>query len=340
MARSSNSRMFRCSYVTGAGYDLEVSSSQCRLDESSSKKRGGSASYPTLPQPPALPLPVFCSRHWLLGLITPNLLPFATFYPASMIATLVGGMTAGVIAVGLGAVIGFWLLMPEFTAMPLPVQLLNFVLYLASSLVVVWAGEQYRALVRHLDQEEQFRQVLVSELGHRVHNKLATIQAILRHELRAHREVAHSVSRRLAALAATDEFLANSDGEDVELEQVVRAEPAPYDETRAVVEGTPTQVPPRLAVTLALILHELATNAAKHGALSTSDSRVLVSWRTAAGRTAIEVECGDPPISPPTRRGFGQRLIEEGLTAFGGEVEVRFEPGGLHCILSFPLEQD
>jgi chemotaxis family two-component system sensor kinase Cph1 len=96
-------------------------------------------------------------------------------------------------------------------------------------------------------------------------------------------------------------------------------------------------VAPKLAVTLALIVHELATNAAKYGSLSSPDGRLSVTFTTVGREAVIEwCETGGPPVQPPTRRGFGRRIIEEGLSSLGGKVECRFEPTGVTCTIVVP----
>jgi two-component sensor histidine kinase len=97
-------------------------------------------------------------------------------------------------------------------------------------------------------------------------------------------------------------------------------------------------VKPELAVNLVMILNELATNAAKYGALSVPAGAVSLEWTASAeGLSAIWREQGGPPVAPPAREGFGMRMKRRALTPFGGKVEVAFEPTGLVCRLSVPL---
>jgi two-component sensor histidine kinase len=274
----------------------------------------------------------------VLGLAT-SVLPFATFYPATLIATLVGGLWVGIMAAVAGGLIGYVFLAsqfaPEHPSLP---HITNVLLYSATSLIIVWGAEQYGQLVRRLDQEEQYRRVLVEELRHRLQNKLATTQAILRHELRGHPEIWESVAGRLRTLSATDEFIAESNGEGIDLVDILKSELAPYDGSRTTLRGDAIHLPPKLAVVLALIFHELATNASKYGAFSTSEGHVHVSWGMAGGRLVVDwLERDGPRVFEPVRRGFGRRLIEEGLHSFGGNVECGFDPAGLRCKIEVPL---
>ena len=89
-----------------------------------------------------------------------------------------------------------------------------------------------------------------------------------------------------------------------------------------------------------MAMHELATNAVKYGALSNDKGRVDVAWRIDAGQLRIEWrESGGPPVSPPTRRGFGSRLVERGLAGeLGGSAVMHFNPEGLFCVINAPLD--
>jgi two-component sensor histidine kinase len=100
-------------------------------------------------------------------------------------------------------------------------------------------------------------------------------------------------------------------------------------------------LPAKLAASVALIVHELTTNAAKYGALSLPDGCIDVHWEADGDRVEVSwIESGGPPVIAPTRQGFGSRLFEKALSAFHGRVERFFEPAGLKCIFTFSLPQD
>ena len=105
------------------------------------------------------------------------------------------------------------------------------------------------------------------------------------------------------------------------------------------VSGPDVPLPPKSAVTLALAVHELGTNAAKYGALSNDSGRVLLHWSATPDRLQLKWrEEGGPPVRPPTRRGFGSRLIERGLAAeLKGKVVIEFEETGVICSVDAPL---
>ena len=278
--------------------------------------------------------------RFLLGLSDPQIAPFPSYFPAVLFATLVGGLAAGAFATILsGAIVWCVFLTPHVAPTVLTnSQALSLALFACSATVIIWGAEQYRLLVRRLDEEEHYRMVVVDELGHRVKNKLATVYAILRHELRGQGPILESISGRLRALSAADDFLTESTGGGTELHAIVKMELEPYDASRVSLQGEPIEVPSKLAIILALMIHELATNAAKYGALSMSCGRVCVSWSLVGGQVVIEWrEVGGPLVGAPTRRGFGRKIIERGLDPFGGEVETKFEPTGVTCRISFPL---
>lgn len=276
----------------------------------------------------------------VVDLFRPDILTHAAYYPATLFATLIGGAWAGLFAVTLGAVLAWWIFEPAYSAL-LAAEHTDLVLYLASSLLVVWAAERYRRVVRKLDGEEHYRRLVVEELGHRLKNKVANVYAIVGYELREHPELWNKVRGQLRALAVTDDFIAKSDQQSASITDILRAELAPYDHRRVVMKGEPIHLSSKLAVTLALIFHELATNAAKYGALSTQAGHLGVSWSTVGSQMKIEwVERGGPLAIPPSREGFGQRLLERGLDPFHGNIERQFGPEGFSAKLTFLIPND
>jgi K+-sensing histidine kinase KdpD len=122
---------------------------------------------------------------------------------------------------------------------------------------------------------------------------------------------------------------------------IVAAELGPYVASRVEIRGSNPLLPPKHALTLALLLHELATNSAKYGAFSVSGGRVSVTSSMAHPVLSIEWrESGGPAVSAPTRRGFGLRLLQRALQQFQGNVETRFEPAGLICQMSLRLTDE
>ena len=191
---------------------------------------------------------------------------------------------------------------------------------------------------------ERRQKLLVDELNHRVKNTLATVQAIADQTLRSAaspEDFRKAFESRLMALSSTHDLLTAGNWESAGLCDVLKAEFRPYPAERLVIDGEDVPLPPAAAVGMGLALHELATNAAKYGALSNAEGRVDVSWTTENGELRLTWrEVGGPPVEPPTRRGFGSRLIERSLQgALGGSAEQTFEPDGLVCRLRLPLRE-
>jgi PAS domain S-box-containing protein len=197
---------------------------------------------------------------------------------------------------------------------------------------------------------EQRQALLVAELNHRVKNALATVQAVADQTLRSTggdaRQFAVDFPSRLRTLATAHDLLTQRGWEPASLGEVARVALAPWLEEgggeRVFLAGAgenDAMVSPRQAQALVLALHELATNAAKHGALSQAGGCVKLSCITSdAGFLTLEwSEIGGPPITkPPVRRGFGIRMLERALPqdlGSGGSVELRFEHAGLHALI-------
>jgi two-component sensor histidine kinase len=272
-------------------------------------------------------------------LVVPNSAAFATYFPFILIATLIADVAAGIVAMVLSMLVAWWAFLPPRFAWGhlTSEQVVALCLFVFASSLIIWIAAQYRSVVRQLDEEESYRTVMVDELGHRVKNKLATIYAILRHELRGHGDIWNSVSGRLRALSAADDFLVNSDGKGIDLRQILEMELEPYGSRRITLSGEPVLLFSKVPTVLALVFHELATNAAKYGALSVPDGRLSISWRNSGNHIAVDwVESGGPAVAAPKKRSFGSNLIERSLDAFKGSAKIEFAPGGVVCRMAFP----
>jgi two-component sensor histidine kinase len=193
---------------------------------------------------------------------------------------------------------------------------------------------------KHIRREEQFRKRTVLELAHRLRNKVATVQAILFFQLREHPRLRDAIWTRLNALSATDELILAAQGRGANMRDIVETELRPYETSRVTAEGPAVFLEPKLALTLALLLHELATNAAKYGALSGPKGSVSINWYVRDAHFEVEWrESGGPAVAKPTRHGFGTQLVSGMLAAFGGKAEVRFEPTGLVARMTMVLRE-
>ena len=197
--------------------------------------------------------------------------------------------------------------------------------------------ERYRA--------EERQRLLVAELNHRVRNMLATIGAIVRLTLTDDRpvdEARDTLRDRLDALASTYDLLSESKWQGARLATIAANELRPYG-MRARVEGSDVMLAPQAAQTIGMILHELATNAAKYGAFSTQGGRVhlacaIVASPAGAMLELVWTESGGPSVPTPSRRGFGRNVIEEAaVRQLKARAEVEFRDTGLVYRLLAPL---
>ena len=204
----------------------------------------------------------------------------------------------------------------------------------------------------HLAREHQ--QLLINELNHRVKNTLTTVQAFTTQSLRSAtclQEARETITARLIALSKAHDVLTAENWEGADLARIVadalRLHHA--DGRRCSWEGDGVRVAPRTALALSMMLHELATNATKYGALSNDAGSVVVTWAAVDADDLPSAVCqrlrmrwqerGGPPVSPPSRSGFGSRMIERGLAnELGGDVRILYEPAGVVCTLDIPLE--
>jgi PAS domain S-box-containing protein len=193
---------------------------------------------------------------------------------------------------------------------------------------------------------EEHLNLLVLELNHRVKNNLATVQAIAMQTLRGARDLDEArlaFLDRIAALATAHDVLKRDRWEGVSIAETAKAVLAaiPEGADRIRLDGGDVRLPPQVAMSLSMAFHELGTNALKYGALSTPEGRVTVGWTLEGAGPTLRLtwaETGGPPVSPPTSRGFGSRLLERGLAnELQGEVKMIFDPAGLRCEIVAPV---
>ena len=197
--------------------------------------------------------------------------------------------------------------------------------------------------------DEAHRALLAREVDHRAKNVLAVIQAVLRlTRVDEPRAYAAAVSARVSALARAHSLLAEcgwsgADLRVVALREVTLYAPVRCDETALTVDGPPVTLIPAMVQPFGMVLHELATNAVQHGALSAADGRVAVQWVVGGDGllTLCWSEAGGPPVpSAPDRRGFGTKLIEATVRGqLGGTVEFHWGPTGLLVEITVQLVQ-
>ena len=191
---------------------------------------------------------------------------------------------------------------------------------------------------------EEHRMLLAEEVDHRARNVVAVIQAIMR--LTRSDTISDYIATldgRIRALSTAHKLLATSRWEGADLRRLVDEELAPYrggDGERVEIAGPAVLLPPSIAQTIALALHELVTNAAKYGALSVDSGRIRIGWDTGPRRLTLSwLETNGPPIERPGHVGYGTRVIKGGIEGqLGGRAEFDWRPDGLACTLLVPSQ--
>jgi PAS domain S-box-containing protein len=203
--------------------------------------------------------------------------------------------------------------------------------------------------ITHRRDAEVMQGILSAELQHRIKNTLAMVNAIASQTLKGEdildRRLAFSA--RLEALAQAHDMLTSSSWQSAPIQTVIESALTPHmsGEERFVIDGTHLELSAKQSLSMAMTIHELATNAAKYGALSTPGGTVRVAWTTETmdeeGNRQFRFiwqESGGPPVEEPTRKGFGSRLITRVLAAdFQGKVSIDYAPGGVVCVLASPI---
>lgn len=211
-------------------------------------------------------------------------------------------------------------------------------------------GEITGIFVQGMDRTEAVRtqrrqRLLLDELNHRVKNTLATVQSIASQTMRTARDLKSAredFEARIVALSNAHNILSVQEWANAELSALVNQELIAYGPERYICKGSWVVLNPKTAIALALVLHEITTNAAKYGALSTSEGCVRISWE-------VDLKCGQlviawqeengPVVEPPSHKGFGSRMISRVVEGeLDGTFTAKFEPSGYSCRIEIPYE--
>jgi two-component sensor histidine kinase len=278
------------------------------------------------------------AARWALSLMRPDVF-FTPYFPAVFFATAFGGLRVGVLTALAGGVLGVAV---QFNGTPSESARLGLmVIYLMVCGLTIWGIEHFRSIAsqqrevaRRLIQEEAYRKLVVDELQHRLKNKLSTVHAVLHQVLQDQPKVWASIDQRMRALSATDDLIARVDGSGCDIKDLLLSELGPYGHVRFTLNGNPLFLPAKLAVSLALIFHELATNAGKYGAFSAPRGLLQVSWSVSDDRLNISWdETEGPSIETVGQAGFGTKLLKSALRPFDGKTDIAFLKSGIHCTM-------
>jgi two-component sensor histidine kinase len=254
-------------------------------------------------------------------------------------ATVFGGFRLGIAAALAGGLLGMTVNFGESSADFARLALLA--VFLAASGLTIWGVEHYRTIAARqrdislrLIREEAYRKLVVDELQHRLKNKLSTIHAVLHQVLHDQPQIWARLDPRIRALSRTDDLIAKVDGLGCDIKDLLVSELGPYGHVRFNLNGERLFLPDKLAVSLALIFHELATNAAKYGAFSSPRGFLQVSWSVTDDRLGITWdETEGPLVGDVGAAGFGTKLLNSALRPFDGKTEISFLKTGVHCTM-------
>jgi two-component sensor histidine kinase len=271
----------------------------------------------------------------------PGLAVFSTFYPAVLLTMLVGGRRSAIVAAVLGGLTAYLLFMPPiYTFAPLTISdCLNLTLYGGACAMIILAIDRYQHAVLRLRHEDAKHLTLAREQRHRLKNAAAVVEAIVQQSLRGEPERARIINQRIRSGLASVDIEDHAAEEPISPRELLAAELQPYDLARFTLDGDDEPRLMRQARSLlALAAHELATNALKHGALSTPGGRVEVAWRADPGRLRVSWrETGGPAVTPPQKRGYGSIMLRRMIEAAKGSLALDFQPAGLRAEVALPL---
>jgi two-component sensor histidine kinase len=285
--------------------------------------------------------------RWLLTPLGLYSAPFITYFPAVLLATLFGGVWGGIVATLTSAGMAWFVLLPPSMGLPInEPEALALALFVAINVLDIalvtmliraydLVAEQARSIRELLDRQT----FLMRELNHRSRNLFTVVQSLALHSIpdKHSREVFEG---RLIALARAHGKLGDS---EIQLGEIIRGELKPFAES-VEISGCELSVNTRAAQQLALVVHELATNAAKYGALAAPAGRVFVGGRVEHlnGEPTFGLmwtEQGGPPVHAPNRKGFGSAILLDLVRSEGGEGSLEFLPEGLRYKLRLPLRE-
>ena len=262
--------------------------------------------------------------------------PFITFFPAVAVAGVLGGWLGGVLAIALSGFVAAYGWVPPFAdGRPVYPFVAALAVFAISGGLVVFITTLLGILLSEVRASEERAMLTAREMKHRVANMITMVNSIVRQtalKSATTGEFARVLQARLRALGCAQSILLETTDAPFDLKGLLLRITEPFGRDRIRLGGPPIRLAPETCTPLALLFHELATNATKYGALSRPGGRVDVSWAAAAGLVSLDWhETGGPPVAPPGRKGFGTAMVASAVPAGMGSVTVAYEPGGVRC---------
>jgi len=259
-----------------------------------------------------------------------------TFFPAVIVAGIWAGTAAGAATLAIGAAIAAWAwLEPARAAALTGSGAASLVAFLSAGTIILVCIHLLRTAAEMTERARAEAALIAQETQHRVGNVLALVQAVARLSARhaaSLREFEERFHDRLRALADAQAAAGGTSDLPGDLSALFRAVLRPFQE-RIAMEGPATRVAESDRAMLALLIHELGTNAVKHGALSAPEGRVSIAWTAGPDIQITWAESGGPAVQPPAREGFGRQIARSAFPSRRGEVRLDYAPAGLRCTI-------
>jgi two-component sensor histidine kinase len=263
-------------------------------------------------------------------------IPFAGFFPAIALVTIIAGGPAGFAVGALSLFLLYWAVWePHFTFHDLDsVQRYQLAWLAGCAILLIGLGLLCRSLLQRAYDRQNSMNVLIREMEHRRANTFSVLRAITTRTLSGHPEAAERLLRRFEAIRRTNDLLIRQPA-GADISTILTNEMEGLNGDQVITAGDDVMLPASETRNLILIVHELFTNAVKYGALSVPSGRLRISWRREQDfLTILWEESGGPTVSAPVRNGFGTTLIEHCLAALQGKWDPVYEVSGFRCKLA------
>jgi len=267
---------------------------------------------------------------------------FTFLFPAVLAAGLFGGTWSGISTAFFGALlVAFIWIPPRFSFHLTGDGDLRVIAFWCVASMVIFLTDFVHAVLNQLSAAEERAATIAREMQHRVQNTLTLVQAIAGQTFRTADNLAKAqevFAARIDALGRAQILIDEGFGQSVTVETLIKRTLIPFDTGQLVFSGPALTVSRDVAVSFALLIHELATNAAKYGALSNGEGRIEISWSEEQANGLLNwKERHGPAVIGPARSGFGSKLLRSAFPHGEGATYITFEPDGVRCTIRFPI---
>lgn len=268
---------------------------------------------------------------------------FTLLFPAVLVAGLFGGVWSAVTAALVGGLVSGYVFVPPVYSLHMAGDgWFRLLAFWASSGLVILLIAFIHAVLDRLAAAEDHAATVAREMQHRVQNTLTLVQAVARQTFRTAdnlQDAREILMERLAALGRAQTLIGEGFDKNVSVRTLINMATDPFEADQFAIGGPPLVLPKEVAISFALLIHELATNAAKHGALSSPKGKVEISWLEESDQKGCLIwkERFGPEVVKPSRAGFGSKLLQTAFPQGKGDAAIEFEPDGVRCRINFPI---